>query len=396
MFNMARVQLRRGEEGRIKRGHPWVYRTEIETIYGAFEPGDIVTVEDRRGRFIGRGYINPASMITVRILTYSRDEEIDAAFWRRRLAAAWDYRRRVLAGAGTDAYRVVFGEADFLPGLIVDKFGPYLVVQTLALGIDRFKDNLVEILDELIQPTGIFERNDAPVRKLEGLELRSGFLKGPFDPQVVIQENGLKFYVDLAAGQKTGYFLDQRENRAALQPFVKGARVLDCFCHTGGFSVHAAHYGAREVVGLDISAEAIAMARRNAVLNGYGDLCSFEEANAFDALRELERQEERFDVVILDPPAFVKARKALEGAIRGYKEINLRAMKILSPGGFLVTCSCSYHMPEELFLEVIQDAAFDARRRLRLLARRGQAPDHPVLLGYDESRYLKCLMLQVI
>jgi 23S rRNA (cytosine1962-C5)-methyltransferase len=393
---MARVKLGRGEEGRIKRGHPWVYRTEIETIYGTFEPGDIVAVEDHRGRFIGRGYINPASMITVRILTNDPDEKIDKVFWRRRLTAAVDYRRRVLAGAGTDAYRVVFGEADFLPGLIVDKFGPYLVVQTLALGIERFKETLVEILDELLQPAGIYERNDAPVRELEGLELRSGFLKGPFDPQVIIQENGLKFYVDLAAGQKTGYFLDQRENRAALQSLVKGARVLDCFCHTGGFSVHAAHYGAREVLGLDISPEAIAMARRNAMLNGYGDLCSFEEANVFDALRELERREQMFDVVILDPPAFVKARKALEGAIRGYKEINLRAMKILSPGGFLVTCSCSYHMPEDLFLEVIQDAALDAHRRLRLLARRGQAPDHPVLLGYDESRYLKCLLLQVI
>ncbi|PRR69935.1 class I SAM-dependent rRNA methyltransferase [Neomoorella humiferrea] len=393
---MARVQLRRGEEGRLQRGHPWVYRTEIASIHGTYTPGDIVAVEDYRGRFIGRGYINPASMITVRILTNDRDEKIDKVFWRRRLTAAVDYRRRVLAGAGTDAYRVVFGEADFLPGLIVDKFGPYLVVQTLALGIDRFKETLVEILDELLQPEGIYERNDAPVRELEGLELRSGFLKGPFDPQVIIQENGLKFYVDLAAGQKTGYFLDQRENRAALQSLVKGARVLDCFCHTGGFSVHAAHYGAREVLGLDISPEAIAMARRNAVLNGFGNLCSFEEANVFDALREFERRKERFDVVILDPPAFVKARKALEGAIRGYKEINLRAMKLLSPGGFLVTCSCSYHMPEDLFLEVIQSAAMDARRRLRLLARRGQALDHPVLLGYDESRYLKCLLLEII
>lgn len=390
------MQLRRGEEERLKNGHPWVYRTEIASINGTYTPGDIVAVEDYRGRFIGRGYINPASMITVRILTYSRKEEIDTAFWRRRLTAALDYRRRVLAGTGTDAYRVVFGEADFLPGLIVDKFGSYLVVQTLALGIDRFKETLVEILDELLRPAGIYERNDAPVRELEGLELRTGFLKGPFDPLVIIQENGLKFYVDLAGGQKTGYFLDQRENRAALQSLVRGARVLDCFCHTGGFSIHAAHYGAWEVLGLDISLEAIATARRNAVLNGVDNLCSFEEANVFDALREFERRKERFDVVILDPPAFVKARKALEGAIRGYKEINLRAMKLLSPGGFLVTCSCSYHMPEDLFLEVIQDAALDAHRRLRLLAKRGQAPDHPILLGYDESHYLKCLLLQVI
>ncbi len=388
--------MRRGEERRIKKGHPWVYRTEIETIKGACQPGEIVIVEDYRGRFIGRGYINPASMITVRLLTYSRDEEIDTAFWQRRLAAALDYRRKVLANTGADAYRLVFGEADFLPGLIVDKFGPCLVIQTLALGIDRYKDTIVQILDEIIQPDAIYERNDAPVRELEGLELRSGFLKGSFDPQVVIRENGLKFCVDLVAGQKTGYFLDQRENRAALHPFVKDARVLDCFCHTGGFSIHAAHYGAREVLGLDISGEAIAMAHRNAALNGYSDLCSFKEANVFDALREMERRGEKFDVVILDPPAFVKARKALEGAIRGYKEINLRAMRILTPGGFLVTCSCSYYMPEDLFIEIIQEASLDARRRLRLLARGGQAPDHPVLLGYDESRYLKCLFLQVI
>ncbi len=393
---MAKVRLKRNEEKRLQAGHPWVYRTEIEEIYGPFEPGDIVEVEDSRGKFIGRGYINPASMITVRLLTYERAEEINEAFWRRRLSAAWNYRQKVLQGADTDSCRVVFGEADFLPGFIVDKFGPYLVVQSLALGIDRFQETLVKLLDELIQPEGIYERSDAAVRKLEGLELRTGFLKGNFDPVVIIRENGIRFYVDIAQGQKTGYFLDQRENRAAIRPLVAGARVLDCFCHTGSFSVHAARYGAREVLGLDISEKAIEMARRNAALNGYEDICSFKVANVFDALREMERSGERYDVVILDPPAFVKSRKALEGAIRGYKEINLRAMKLLPPGGFLVTCSCSYHMPEDLFLKVVFSAARDARRRLRLLARRGQAADHPVLFGYEESSYLKCLFLQVI
>ncbi|MCG0278255.1 MAG: class I SAM-dependent rRNA methyltransferase [Thermanaeromonas sp.] len=393
---MARIRIGRGREKRIESGHPWVYRTEIEDIYGEYRPGDIVEVEDWRGKFLGRGYINPASMIAIRLLTRDPREEINKDFWRQRLRAAWEYRQKILEGALTDSFRVVFGEADFLPGLIVDKFASYLVVQTLALGIDRHKDILVEILDELIRPEGIYERNDVPVRELEGLELRSGFLKGSFDPLVTITENGLKFWVDLAQGQKTGYFLDQRENRAALRPLVKGARVLDCFCHTGGFGIHAAYYGAREVLGLDISEEAVELARRNADLNGVGNVCSFRVANVFDALRAMDKEKERYDVVILDPPAFVKNRKALEGAIRGYKEINLRAMKILNPGGFLITCSCSYHMPPDLFLEIIQSAARDVGRRLRLVAWRGQPPDHPVLLGYEESYYLKCLFLQVL
>jgi len=393
---MARVRIGRGREKRIESGHPWVYRTEIEDIYGEYRPGDIVEVEDWRGKFLGRGYINPASMIAIRLLTREPREEINKDFWRRRLQAAWEYRQKILEGALTDSFRVVFGEADFLPGLIVDKFASYLVVQTLALGIDRHKDILVEILDELIRPEGIYERNDVSVRELEGLELRSGFLKGSFDPLVTITENDLKFWVDLAQGQKTGYFLDQRENRAALRPLVKGARVLDCFCHTGGFGIHAAYYGAREVLGLDISEEAVELARRNADLNGVGNVCSFRVANVFDALRAMDKEKERYDVVILDPPAFVKNKKALEGAIRGYKEINLRAMKILNPGGFLITCSCSYHMPPDLFLEIIQSAAKDAHRRLRLVAWRGQPPDHPVLLGYEESYYLKCLFLQVL
>lgn len=393
---MARVRLKEGEEKRLRAGHPWVYQTEIDEIHGVFEPGDIVEVEDGRGKFIGRGYINPASMITVRLLTYQRNEIINEDFWRRRLSAAWNYRQKILQGEDTDSCRVVFGEADFIPGFIVDKFGSYLVVQSLALGIDRWQETLVNILDELIKPEGIYERNDAPVRELEGLQLRTGFLKGDFDPVVVIRENGIRFYVDIALGQKTGYFLDQRENRAAIRPLVSGRRVLDCFCHTGGFSIHAAHYGAREVLGLDISEKALEMARHNATLNGYQDICSFEAANVFDALRELEHSGEKYDVVILDPPAFVKSKKAIEGAIRGYKEINLRAMKVLKQGGFLVTCSCSYHLPEELFLQVVTSAARDARRRLRLVARRGQSADHPVLFGYDESYYLKCLILQVI
>lgn len=394
---MAKVILEKGREQRLQPGHPWVYRTEIARIIGTFEPGDIVDIEDWRGRFIGKGFLNPSSMISVRLLTQKQDEEINTAFWRRRLEQAWKYRQTVLVEANTDSFRVVFGEADFLPGLIVDKFASCLVVQTLALGIDRFKNTLIEILDELIKPEVIYERNDAPVRELEGLELRCGFLKGKLEPPLVtINENGLQICVDIARGQKTGYFLDQRENRAAIRPLVRGARVLDCFCHSGGFSLHAAKYGAREVTGLDISAEAIKMAEYNARLNNLENICTFKPANVFDALRELDKAKEKFDVVILDPPAFVKSRKAIEGAVRGYKEINLRALRILSTGGFLVTCSCSYHMPEELFLKTIIDASTDARRRIRIIERRGQPPDHPWLAGYDESHYLKCLFIQVL
>lgn len=393
---LATVALERGREQRLLRGHPWVYRTEISGLSGDFQPGELVEVVDYRGRFLGRGYINPGSMITVRLLTRDRNEAVDEAFFRKRLQEAWNYRKLALAGADTDSCRVVFGEADFLPGLIVDKFADCLVLQTLTLGIDRYKEMLAGLLDELIRPKAIYEQNHAAVRELEGLELRSGFLRGSCHPVLTIRENGLSFGIDLTRGQKTGYFLDQRENRAALRYLAGGARVLDCFCYTGGFSLHAARYGAAEVLGLDISGEAVEMARRNAAANGYGEICRFEEANAFDALREMERRQERFDLVILDPPAFVKSRRSLEGAVRGYKEINLRAMKLIRQGGFLVTCSCSYHMQEELFLDVVESAAIDARRRLRVIAKRGQSLDHPWLLGYDESRYLKCLILQVL
>lgn len=393
---MAKVILEKGREQKNLDGHPWVYRTEIAGIEGRPAAGDEVAVEDWRGRFLGKGFFNPVSMITVRLFTRQRNEEINADFWHRRIAAAWDYRQKVLAGADTDSYRVIFGEADFLPGLIADKYAGCLVVQTLSAGTDRHLNTIAEILDVLVRPKAIYERNDSPTRDLEGLERRSGFLMGQVEPPVMITENGLKFWVDVVAGQKTGHFLDQRENRAAVRPLAGGGRVLDCFCHTGGFGLHAAFYGAREVLGLDVSAEAVKMAWDNARLNGLENTCTFKTANVFDALRELDRDGEKFDTVILDPPAFVKSRRALEGAVRGYKEINLRAFKILVPGGFLVTCSCSYHMPEDLFLKTVIEAAKDARRTVRIIARRGQAPDHPWLAGYDESHYLKCFILQAL
>lgn len=390
---MAVVQLGSGKQKRVAGGHPWVFQNEIEEIHGHFQPGDIVDVVDHRGKFLGRGYVNPASQIMVRILT-DRDETVDREFFRRRLTAAWDHRRRFLPDTG--ACRVVFGEADQIPALIVDKFGDVLVMQTLALGIDRWKEEIADLLMEMIEPRGIFERNDVPVRELEGMRQHKGFLRGEFDTQVEIRENGLKILVDIENGQKTGHFLDQRDNRRAIRPFSTNARVLDAFCHTGGFSLNAAAGGAREVLAFDISGEAVSAARENVRRNGFEAICHVREANAFDLLRDLEREKERFDLVVLDPPAFAKSRAALEGAARGYKEINLRAMKLIPEGGFLVTCSCSYHMSVDLFMAVVQDAARDAHRRLRLLENRTQGLDHPIMMGADESYYLKCLILQVL
>ncbi|WP_018086579.1 class I SAM-dependent rRNA methyltransferase [Desulfurispora thermophila] len=390
---MPTVVLARQREQRVKDGHPWVYRTEIAEIKGNINPGDIVEVTDSAGRFVGCGFINTASQIAVRILTRDKNEQIDRNFFVRRIRQAVDYRRRVLENS--NACRLIFGEADFLPALIVDNFAGYLSLQTLALGMDRFKDTIVDVLGEVCRPRGIFERNDASVRQLEGLPLVSGFIGPPFDPLVIIEENGLQLEVDLAGGQKTGYFLDQRENRRVMFYLAKGARVLDCFCHTGTFSVYAAVAGAVSVTGIDISAPALEVARRNAARNGVGHLCHFIEENCFDALRRLEREKALFDLIILDPPAFTKSKGALPGAVRGYKEINLRAMRLLPPGGFLVTCSCSYHMSEELFIQTIREAARDCRRQLRLVELRRQAKDHPMLLAMPENYYLKCLVIQV-
>jgi 23S rRNA (cytosine1962-C5)-methyltransferase len=369
-----------------------VYRTEILGINGRYEPGDVVDVVDFRGRFLGKGYVNPASQITIRMLT-RRDERVDESFLRRRLEAACEYRRRTLDSR--KSYRLVFGEADFLPGLIVDKFEDCLVVQTLALGIDRWKGVIASILEELVRPAGIYERNDAPVRDLEGLERRTGFLAGSFDTRIVIGENGLRFVVDVENGQKTGHFLDQVENRRAIVGLASGRRVLDCFCYTGGFAVHAAAGGAREVEGIDVSEWAVGVARENARLNGVGDICRFVAGNAFDELRARERSGERYDMIVLDPPAFAKSRASLEDAVRGYKEINLRAIRLLNPGGILVSCSCSRHLTEDLFFAVVQDALLDSGRAGRVVEKRTQGRDHPYLVVAPEGYYLKCLILEI-
>ncbi len=388
---MAKAFLKKGKEERVRSGHPWIFKSDIYETKGEFNPGDVVDVYSSKNIFLGRGYINPKSQITVRMLTYE-EEEINRDFFYKRIEQAWNYRKQV---ADPDSCRVVFAESDFLPALIVDKFSDYLVVQTLALGIDIHKAEIVEILDDIVKPLGIFERNDVPVRGLEGLDQRKGFLKGNFNTLVEMKENDVKFMVDIENGQKTGFFLDQKENRAAIKPFVKNASVLDCFSHTGSFALHAAKYDAREVTGIDISEHAVECATKNAQLNGF-KTCRFEVANTFDRLREYDDSKIGFDTIVLDPPAFTKARGTVESAIRGYKEINLRAMKIINSGGYLVTCSCSHHIDPELFLDIIYNAAIDSRRKVRLIEYRSQAKDHPILLASEETQYLKCAILQVI
>lgn len=385
---------------RVLHGHPWVFGSQIEKLEGEAAPGDIVQVFDHKGP-LGQGYYNPASQIRVRLLTRDLSQPIDEGFFRERITRAWNLRQRTLPSASS--VRVVFGESDGLPALVVDKFNDpgtgagasVLVLQTLALGMERWKDTIVSTLRELIQPHGIYERNDVPIREKEGLHQVKGFIGEPFDTKLTIEENELRFTVDVATGQKTGHFLDQRQNHAALRMISDGAEVLDCFSHTGGFGLHAARYGARRVLGLDISEEAVTLATANAALNGLADRCEFRAANVFDFLSEASRSGRQWDVIVLDPPAFAKSRATIENAIRGYKDINLRAMKCLPPGGFLVTCSCSFHMSPDLFRDTIARAARDAGRTLKEVYSGSQPPDHPVLWGVPETHYLKCIMVQV-
>ncbi|WPX09921.1 class I SAM-dependent rRNA methyltransferase [Anaerocellum danielii] len=389
---MAKVFLAKGKGLRVENGHPWVFKYEVQKIDGEFEDGDIVDVLNFKGKFVGKGFINSKSQILVRLLT-RKNEEINIDFFRKRVQDAWNYRKSI---GYTQNCRLIFAEADFLPGLIVDKFGDVLVMQTLSKGVDKFKDKLVEILVEVVNPKAIYERNDARVREIEGLDLRKGFLYGSSSIEVEIEENGIKMIVDIENGQKTGYFLDQKENRVAIRNFVKDKVVLDCFCHTGGFTINAAKFGASKVIGVDISDTAIEQAVKNAKLNRVESKCEFVVANVFDYLNELDDKKEKYDMIILDPPAFAKSIQSLENAKRGYKEINLRAMKILKKGGILVTCSCSHYMKPDLFFEVIKDAAKDAKKTLRLIEYRTQAKDHPYLINYEESLYLKCFIFQVL
>lgn len=390
---MKQVILKAGKDKRVRAGHLWIYQGEIGIIGIGVKPGEVVEVLDNRGRILGLGYYNHSSQIAVRLLTSGR-EEIGEEFYRRRLRKALDYRSRVRPEA--TSCRLVFGEGDLLPGLVVDKFEDYLVVQFLTMGMDVNRDLILRLLAEACQPKAIIERSDLPVRHLEDLPERSGCVYGENPGPVVIRDNGLQFRVDLLEGQKTGYFLDQSANRAALAAYARGRKVLDCFCHVGSFAVHAAAYGAASVLGVDISDEAVALATENAGLNGLEDRCRFRAANAFDFLRDQVGRKESYDLIILDPPAFTKSKQGLEGAIRGYKEINLRALKLLPVGGILVTCSCSHHMHTDLFWEIIASAAADAKRRIRLVERRTQGPDHPILMGVPETEYLKCFIFEVI
>ncbi len=377
---------------RILRGHPWVFGNQITNEEGPYEPGDIVQVFDAKGRPLGQGYINPASLIRVRMLTPHVEERINSAFIATRVERARKYRQRM---GYTGSCRMIFSEADQLPGLIVDKFNEVLSVQFLTLGMERWKEVILVALMEVVKPTGIYIRNDVPIREKEGLELYKGFYGKPFPTDLLIDENGLKLHVDVGEGQKTGHFLDQVQNHAQIARISAGQRVLDCFTHTGGFGLHAAKYGAAEVLGLDISSDAIAQATRNAATNELKN-CRFQVANVFDHLTEMSRKGQQWDVIVLDPPAFAKSRGAIDNAYRGYKEINLRALKCIPSGGFLVTCSCSQHMTTDLFRKMITEAARDAGRRLREVYIGGQPPDHPVLWGVPETHYLKCFMLEVL
>jgi 23S rRNA (cytosine1962-C5)-methyltransferase len=390
---MNKVVLRKTVGNRILNGHPWIYSNEINLMEDTMQGGEVAEVFTHDDKFVGRGYVNPRSTITVRLLTRKKDELINENFFYSRLKSAWLYRQKL---GYTENCRLIFGEADDLPQLIIDKFNDYFVIQTLALGIDVWKPAIVKALEKIFSPKGIYERNDVPVRELEGLSQQKGFLSAPFDTRVEIRENGLRFMVDIEKGQKTGYFLDQQDNRRAIQHIVKDADVLGAFCYTGTFEIHAAHYGAKSVLGLDISKSAVDQATENAALNGLQDICKFQEINAFDALKLWTKEDKKWDVVMLDPPSFAKTRGNIKNAISGYKEINLRGMKLIKPGGFLVTSSCTNLVQPELFLEIIDMAAKDARRRLRQVELRAQSADHPIIRGMENTNYLKFLIMQVL
>jgi 23S rRNA (cytosine1962-C5)-methyltransferase len=390
---MIKVMLKKKISRRIESGHPWIFANEVATLEGDAMGGEIVEAYSHDKKFVGRGYINPQSQILVRLLTRDKGEAIDDAFFHGRLRDAWEYRRKL---GYTENCRLIFGEADYLPALIIDKFNDYFVIQTLALGIDRWKPAIVKALEQIFQPKGIYERNDVPVRELEGLVQQKGFLSAPFDTRIIIRENGLQLHVDLENGQKTGYFLDQHDNRRAIRHIVKDADVLGAFCYTGSFETHAGYYGARSVLGLDISENAVVQARRNAELNGLEKICRYEAVNAFDALKQWSKEGRQYDVVMLDPPAFTKSRETIQKAITGYKEINLHGMKLVKKGGFLVTSSCTNLVNPEMFLETIQLAAKDARRRLRQVTFQAQASDHPIIQGWENTNYLKFLIVQVL
>ena len=396
-MSFASVTLKKGEGRTLKAGGAWIYDNEIDSVVGSFEDGDIVLVHDFDGYPMGRGFINRNSKIRVRMMTRNIHQEIDQEFLRMRVQNAWNYRKKTV---DTGSCRVIFGEADFLPGLVVDKFSDVLVVQSLALGIDRMKETIVGLLIEVMAEDGVTirgvnERSDAKVREQEGMERTKGFIGEEFDTLVNITENGVKYQVDVKDGQKTGFFLDQKYNRQSIQKLCKGAKVLDCFTHTGSFALNAGIAGASSVLGVDASQLGVDQATVNARLNGLEDRVKFVCADVFELLPKLEAEREKFDLVILDPPAFTKSRNSVKNAVKGYREINLRGMKLVKDGGYLATCSCSHFMTYELFTQTIGQAARNVHKRLRQVEFRTQAPDHPILWAADESYYLKFYIFQV-
>jgi 23S rRNA (cytosine1962-C5)-methyltransferase len=393
---MKSLFLNKNISNRVESGHPWVFANEInrgKALDAAAKAGEIVNLFTHDKKFVGKGYVNPQSQIMVRLLTRDKDEVIDDQFFLKRIEQAWAYRQKL---GYVENCRLIFGEADEIPQLIIDKFNDYFVIQTLALGIDVWKPSIVKALEQIFSPKGIYERNDVPVRELEGIEQKKGFLSAEFDTNIVINENGVKFNVDIANGQKTGFFLDQQDNRRAIRQIVKGADVLGAFCYTGSFEISAAMYGAKSVLGLDISQSAIDMCNKNAALNGVEDICSFECVNAFDVLKEWTKEGKQWDVVMLDPPSFTKSRSSIDKAVAGYKEINLRGIKLVKPGGFLVTSSCTNLVKPELFVDIISMAAKDAKRKIRQVVLNSQSADHPIIRDQENTHYLKFLIVQVL
>ena len=398
MTGNAVVPLKKGEGRTLKAGGMWIYDNEIDNVTGNFAEGDIISVRDFDGYFLGYGFINTHSKITVRILSRRENYPITEEFIVQRVQNAWNYRKETV---DISCCRIIFGEADFLPGIVIDKFSDIFVVESLALGIDRLKPLILRSMTEILKNDGIvirgiYERSDAKVRLQEGMERYKGFLTEPFDTNVEIIENGVKYIVDVKDGQKTGFFLDQKNNRAAIHSICKGKKVLDCFTHTGSFALNAGIAGASSVLGVDASETAIQCARKNAALNHLEDVVQFRTADVFDLLPDLEKAGETYDVVILDPPAFTKSRNSIKNAVKGYREINLRGCRLVRDGGYLVTCSCSHFMTPDLFAKTIKEAARGAHRRLRQAAFHTQAPDHPILWSLDSSYYLKFYIFQVV
>lgn len=394
---MATLRVKKGQARSLKAGGAWIYDNEVDTIEGRFTNGDILRIEDFDGFFLGWGMVNQNSKIRVRMLSRRREEALDDAFFYDRVRAAWEYRKQVV---DTSSCRLIFGEADWLPGLVVDKYEDILVVESLSLGIENKKELILKAIKEIlaedgIEIRGIYERSDAPVRKKEGLQPYKGFIGEPFDTKVEILENGIKYLVDVENGQKTGFFLDQKYNRQAIRKLCPGKSVLDCFTHMGTFALNAGQAGASDVLGLDISEYAISQARDNAIRNGLENTVHFKAANVLDELPRLYHEGQRYDLVILDPPAFTKSREATKNAIKGYREVNMKGLRLVKDGGFLCSCSCSHFMTQELLSKTIKEAATAVHKRLRQVEFRTQAPDHPILWAADESYYLKFYIFQV-